>query len=174
MRKLNFPDHSPQQIELLIKRAGPWTPENGAYLNSLSEDRSEHARRSLRDSYGLTEDSFGNYQGLTEDSKTRLLETTFRQAYEGLKQELDSPFSRGIPADDHEDYTRAALLQMNWILSFADDDCAAILRFLNTDEHAALDMDLGCFKYGWADHGTDFSDLARMNEENEDLEGDTN
>jgi hypothetical protein len=126
-------------------------------------------RTELINKYGLTVDDFGRYSDISELHD--LLTNSFYQA--GLAASQPRNWS-----DDDSDYTNAIVDQLRTLQELIFDDdyttdrsetkqrLLAILNFTPThDDDANFDTAIRCFEYGYADHHTDISVLAHMNDE---------
>jgi hypothetical protein len=115
--------------------------------------------------YGTTRDDFGRYTDI--DNYHLLLTNSFIQAGQAAAQPRN--FS-----DDDGDYTNAIIDQLktlrDLIFDEADTDAkTALLAILNapsnTTDGVDFDEAIHCFAYGYADHHTDISCLAHMNDD---------
>lgn len=121
----------------------------------------------LMHEYGLTVDDFGRFSDIAKPNE--LLINSFYQAGRAAAEPRN--FS-----DDDVDYTNAIIDQLQTLhkLIFNDDFTrddeitkTELLALLNAppNRHTEFDSTIHCFEYGYADHHTDISILAHMNDE---------
>lgn len=125
--------------------------------------------------YNIGRDDFGKYSSISEEDAYKLMMAGLKDAAEAILEQATSPY--GI-SDDGLDYLAAASDQIDWVTEVLRDDAilsnkgrpAAVLSILNmtqADFDADPSLEYG-FKYGYADHGSPISDLAHINDEEDD------
>jgi hypothetical protein len=121
----------------------------------------------LMHEYGLSVDDFGRFSDIAHPNE--LLINSFYQA--GQAAATPRNFS-----DDDVDYTNAIIDQLTVLREMifdddftrpADETKTQLLALLNAkpNRHSRFDDKIHCFEYGYADHHTDISILAHMNDE---------
>jgi len=109
----------------------------------------------------------GTYTAITHEGAHRLLDDALRCAAQVMLRYADSPHF----SDDDTDYMRAASDQISQLTDArcADDEAdtqqmlLAILNYQETDIYSDHELDAQAFLYGYADHFSPISELARMN-----------
>lgn len=169
-RPLNFPD---KPIEALAYELTlPWPDTStleGLVLalqrNRMHDDVFELARRDLVDYYEITLDDFGNYATIGKPAE--LLQNGLEAIQKALAETNMSSIS-----DDGSDYLNSLADQLSFLArvysDFDDKETEKQLLHILNEPDDTDDGDAMAFRYGFADHGSPISDLARLNSEYRD------